>query len=313
MSEASASPTQAGDILSAIRASMPELSKSHRRIAEMILADPQTAVQSNVEELAERAGVAKPTVVRFARSIGCEGLKDFKLRLAGTLALGANYLHRAVKPADSHDEVLDNIVGSTLTVISEWRRTLDPATFAAAADVVSRARRVDCWGTGQTSQFLALDFQARLFRMGMQATSYTDAYLQLVSAATITEADVAVAISFVGRMPGLLDAVDTAQARGAKVIAITTSDTPLARKADIVLPVDVPADATMPVGTDAYITQILVIEMLSILVGRTRGPECIRQLEQIHRLMRDKVRDSDQTSVVYWGWKSPSGEQETET
>lgn len=313
MSEVAGHAPPTTDILAAIRAAMPDLSKSHRRIAEMILADPHRAVQSNVEELAERAGVGKPTVVRFARSVGCEGLKDFKLRLAGTLALGANYLHRAVTPGDSDAEVLDNVVGSTLSAVAEWRRGVDARAFAEAARILNEARRIDCYGTGQTSHFMSHDLQARLFRMGMHTTSYQDVYLQLVAAATLTDRDAAVAISFVGRMHALLESVATARSRGARIIAITCAGTPLARAADIVLPVDVPADATMPVGADAYITQTLTIEILSILIGRLRGPDCVRRLEQIHRLMQDKVRDADQTSVVYWGWTPPPAAPREET
>jgi RpiR family transcriptional regulator, carbohydrate utilization regulator len=292
------------DLLSTIRVLIPELSKSHKRIAEMVLADPHWAMQSNVDDLAARAGVGKPTVVRFARSVGCEGLKDFKLKLAGNLALGANYLHRAVRPADNTAEVLNNVVGSTLSTISEWHRSLNPDVLASAADIINRAGRIDCYGTGQTSHFLAQDLHARLFRMGMTSTVFTDAYLQLVAAATLTPDDTVIAISFVGRMANLLETVAMAKAHGAKIIAITRNGTPLAQMADIVLSVDVPADATMLVGTDAYITQILMIEIITVLVGRLRGPECERRLEQIHRLMHAKEHDTDASSVVYWDWKT---------
>lgn len=305
--EPSAPDIRDADLLATIRALMPQLSKSHRRIAEMMLADPHRAMQSNVEELAERAGVGKPTIIRFARSVGCEGLKDFKLKLAGTLALGANYLHRAVRPNDTNAEVLNNVVGSSLSSIADWHRSLDPDVLAAAAEALNRAGRIDCYGTGQTSHFMTQDLQARLFRMGLTATSYADAYLQLVAAATIGAGDAVVAISFVGRMPTLLEPVGIARSRGAKILAITRKDTPLAQLADIVLPVDVPADATMPVGTDAYITQMMMIEIVTIMIGRLRGPACVKRLEGIHKMLQAKDSDSDATSVVYWGWKSPAG------
>lgn len=292
------------DVLLTIRAAMPELSKAHRRIAEMVLADPNWAVQSNVEDLAARAEVGKPTIVRFARAVGCEGLKDFKLKLAGTLALGTPYLHRSVRNSDTPSEVINNVVGSTLAALAEWHRSLDPDLLAAAAKALDKARRVDCYGTGATSHFLAQDLQARLFRLGLTATSYTDAYLQLVAAATLSPSDVVVAISFVGRMPSLLETIAMARSRGAKIIAITRANTPLARQADIVLAVDVPADATMPVGTDAYITQTMMIEMMTILLGRLRGPDCVKRLEQIHKILQAKDQDTDESSVVYWGWNS---------
>jgi RpiR family carbohydrate utilization transcriptional regulator len=299
------SPEQrSADVLLTIRAALPHLSKAFSRIAGMVLADPNWAVQSSVDDLAARAGVGKPTVVRFARAVGCEGLKDFKLKLAGTLALGTPYLHRSVRNSDTPAEVINNVVGSTLAALAEWHRSLDAEVLAAAAQLLNGARRVDCYGTGATSHFLAQDLQARLFRLGLTATSYTDAYLRLVAAATLSPNDVVVAISFVGRMPSLLETIAMAKSRGAKIIAITRANTPLARDADIILSVDVPADATMPVGTDAYITQTLMIEMMTILLGRLRGPDCIKRLEQIHKILQAKDQDTDESSVVYWGWNS---------
>lgn len=295
------------DLLTTIRNLIPHFSKRHRHVAEMVLADPHWVVQSSVDELAARAGVAKPTIVRFARSTGCEGLKDFKLKLAGNLALGANYLHRAVRSSDTNAEVLNNVVGSTLSAVAEWHRSLDADTLARAAGILDRARRIDCYGTGQTSHFLAQDLQARLFRMGLTSTVYSDAYLQLVAATTLSQDDAVVAISFVGSIPALLETVAHAKTRGAKILAIARRETPLAEMADIVLPVDVPADATMPVGTDAYITQILMIEMITILLGRLRGPDCERRLEHIHKMLQAKEQDRDTSSVVYWGWKTPAG------
>lgn len=295
-----------GDILLAIRTRLPELSKAHQQIAQMVLADPQWSVQSNVEDLAARAGVAKPTIVRFARAVGCEGLKDFKLKLAGSLALGSSYLHRSVRTADTTEEVIANVIGSAMGALSEWRHLLDASVMAEAARFIHEARRIDCYGTGATSNFMAQDLQARLFRLGLTATAFSDLYHQHVAAAALAPGDVVVAISFVGRLPSLIELIESAHARGARIIAITRRDTPLARLADIVLPVDVPADATMLVGTDAYITQLMTLEILTILVGRLRGPECVRRLEQIHKVLKAKDQDVDESSVVYWGW-SPTG------
>ena len=49
-----------------------------------------------VGELAERSHVSKPTVVRFCRSVGYDGLTDFKRKLAGTVNEGVPFVHRAV-------------------------------------------------------------------------------------------------------------------------------------------------------------------------------------------------------------------------
>ncbi len=294
------------DLLLRMRRFEPTLSKANQRIARLILADPARAMQSSVDEIAAAAEVGKPTVVRFARLMGCDGLTDLKLQLAGSLALGANYLHRAVQARDSDAEVVNNVIGSSLSAVAQWHRRLDPIVFNQAARALDRAARVDCFGTGQTSNFLAQDLQARLFRLGVHATASSDAYLQLVAAATLSPGDAVVAISFVGRMPYLLEAVAEARQRQATVIAVTRAGTPLAELADIVLPVDVPADATMLVGTDAYITQLLTIEIVTILLGRLRAPESEGRLEKLHRLLQTKDPKIDQSSVVCWDWTDPS-------
>lgn len=285
---AAAHDAPVGDILTTIGARAQDLSRAHRQIAEMILCDPHWAVQSNVEELAARAGVAKPTVVRFARAIGCDGLKDLKLKLAGALALGAGPLHRAVRPGDGPEQVVGMVVGAAMTALAEWRRLLDVEVLQHAAALVHGARRIDCYGAGATSNFVAGDLQARLFRLGLTATCYSDAYLQLVAAATTTARDVVVAISFVGVLPTLLDSVSVARAQGARVIAVTRRGAPLAGLADLTLPVDAPADPTMPVGVDAYVTQLMMIEVLSVLVGRLSGPDAARRLERVQKVLRSR-------------------------
>ena len=75
---------------------------------------------------------------------------------------------------------------------------------------------------------MASDAQARFARLGMNGGAYFDAHLQLISAATMTRRDVVLAISYVGRMRSLLQAVAVAREQGAMVVAITQPHTPLA-------------------------------------------------------------------------------------
>lgn len=294
----------ASDILSGIRAGVATMSASQRRIAQVFLDDPDWAVKANVEDLAARAEVSAPSIVRFARLVGCEGLKDLKLKLAGALALGAPFLHRSVRLGASADDVIRNVTGSMTTVLADWRQRLDPADLERSADVIAKARRIDCLGAGATSNFLAQDLQARLFRLGLTANAFSDAHFQLVSAASLTRADVLIAISFVGRMPTLLRAVELGKARGATVIALAQSRTPLAELADIALPMDVPRDATMLVGTDAYVTQLITIEVLMILIGLKQGPQLVTRMHEIQQALRVYGVDSEDPSVLHASWRA---------
>lgn len=295
--------TGPADLLRSIRAAMDGLSTGQRTIAEMILADPNWAVQAPVEELATRAAVSAPTIVRFARAVGCEGLKDFKRKLAGALALGTPYLHRSVQPGDGASDIVRNVVGSTLSVLAGWQQQIDAGAVERAAEAIHRARRIDCYGTGLTSGFLAEDMQARLFRLGAVTNAYSDAHLQLVAAASLAKGDVLFAISFVGAMPTLLESVKLGRERGACVIALTRGTAPLARLADIVLDTEVPQDAAMRVGTDAYVVQLMMIEIIMVIVGLKRGPETLGRLKEIHSLLQTRGVDSDDPSLLHWGWQ----------
>ncbi|WP_342361861.1 MurR/RpiR family transcriptional regulator [Terrarubrum flagellatum] len=293
----------ASDILSSIRLGLDGMSESQRRVARLFLDEAEWAVKANVEDIAARAGVSAPTIVRFARMIGCQGLKDLKLKLAGALALGAPFLHRSVRIGETASDVLRNVTGSMTTVIAEWQRRIDSIDLDRAAAAISKARRIDCLGTGATSHFLAQDMQARLFRLGLSANAFSDAHFQLVAAATLTSEDVLIAISFVGRMPTLLRAVEVGKMKGATVISLAQSGTPLADLADIVLPVDVPRDATMLVGTDAYVVQLIVIEVLMILVGLRQGPQLVGRMNDVQHVLRTYGVDREDPSVLHAGWR----------
>ena len=105
-------------MLDRIRASIPALPPAEQRVAKLVLNDPRSFASLPVSELAERAHVSKPTVVRFCRSVGYDGLSDFKLKLAGSVNEGVPFVHRAVdeddKPGDLIVKVIDNAVSALL-------------------------------------------------------------------------------------------------------------------------------------------------------------------------------------------------------
>ncbi|MBA4060285.1 MAG: transcriptional regulator, partial [Verminephrobacter sp.] len=72
-------------MLERITASLSSLAPAEQRVAKLVLTDPRAFARLPVRELAERAHVSKPTVVRFCRSMGYDGLADFKLKLAGSV------------------------------------------------------------------------------------------------------------------------------------------------------------------------------------------------------------------------------------
>jgi glucokinase len=80
-----------------------------------------------------------------------------------------------------------------------------------------------------------------------------------------------VLVSGHGRVPELLEAADRAKARGATVVAITASQSPLARKADLALIVDHVEDVATQLPMVSRILHLLVIDILAVGVAMRRG------------------------------------------
>ncbi|HEU5295972.1 MAG TPA: MurR/RpiR family transcriptional regulator [Burkholderiaceae bacterium] len=290
------SPPSAGTALSSrvrdqVTAIIDRAPRSRRKVLELILEDPQRVLDETFEQLAQRAGSSVPTVMRTCRDLGYAGLREFKIALAQDLAVRGSPLNRRVRVSDDVRQVIDKISRGAAAAVHGVQAQLSPAAVQAAADALVRAARVDCYGVGITSNFMAMDLHARLFRLGVASNTYLDPHVQLTSASTIDRRGVVMAITHVGGMPSLLEAVDVARSRGATIIALTQGNSPLARMADIVLAIEVAPDPVMPVGPEAYLAHLTVIEILTVLVAQRLGDKAARRLAHIQHMLATRGVD----------------------
>lgn len=288
------------EVLSLVKKVMADAPGARRRVLALILEDPERVRDESFEALALRSACSVPTIMRTCRDLGFPGLREFKMALAQELAKGSTALNRRVRLDDPTNQVIAKVVGGAAAAVNSVQSQLDADVVAAAADALAAAGRVDCYGVGATSNFMANDLQGRLFRLGLMAFACVDVHLQLVSAATIGKGDLVIAISHVGAMPSLLDAVEVARARGAKIIALTQPDTPLAQQADFLLGVEVPADPVMPVGPEAYLAHLTVIEILTVLVAQRLGDNAVSRLMDIHQTLTTKGIDMRHHARLDW-------------
>ncbi len=256
-------------ILGQIRRACSELSPAELRVAEHVLAHPRAVLNQPIVDIAKAAQVSQPTVIRFCRSLGCEGLSDFKLRLASGLTGTVPITHVQVTDDDSSVELGSKVLGNTASAILQMRSQLNSDMIERTIELLVQAERVEFYTVGQYGG-VALDAQFKFLRFGIPSAAYTDPQLQTLAAAVLKPGDVAVVISSGGRLPELLAVAETARARGAAVVAITASQSPLARRADTVLAVDHVEDASTQVPMVSRILQLLVIDMLTVGVALRR-------------------------------------------
>ena len=297
-------------LLQQLHENYTNLPKAQQQVADIILQNPQQAIASTVEQLADAAKVSMPTIVRTCRAFGFSNVRDFMMALAQDVALWGSCLHRSVTHEDSSENILDKIINAATASMEAVQRQLDISALEAAAKAIATAERIDCYSAGATSMFIANDLQARLFRLGLSANSFFDAHQQLVSACTLGKKGVAIAISHVGRMPTLLEASRFARSQGATVIALTQPTTLLSKEADILLGVSVPEDAVMRVGTEAYIAHLLVIEILTVLVAQRLGGKAVERLRKFRSVLEEHGIDSESHTALTMGWSKDERRQE---
>ena len=262
------SPTSS--LMGQIRRSLEELSPAEKRVAEHVLAHPRSALNDPIAEIARAASVSQPTVIRFCRSLGCEGLSDFKLRLASGLSGTVPVTHTQVTGEDSMLELGVKVLGNTASAILQVREQLNREQLARAIEVLAAAQRIEFYAVGHYG-VVADDAQFKFLRFGVPSTSVTDGRLQALSANVLRAGDVVVIISSSGRIDDLLAVAERALERGAAVLAVTASHSPLARKADVALIVDHVEDVATQVPMVSRILHLLIIDILAVGVAMRRG------------------------------------------
>ncbi|MCX7220869.1 MAG: glucokinase [Burkholderiales bacterium] len=264
--------TPGSAILGQIRRARAELSPAELRVAEYILAHPRAALNDPIADISRAAQVSQPTVIRFCRSLGCEGLSDFKLRLASGLTGTVPVTHTQVTHDDSMLELGAKVLGNTASAILQVRSQLNREMIDKAIALLIKANRVEFFAVGHYG-VVAQDAQYKFLRFGVSSGAYTDSRLQLLAASVLKPGDVTVIISSSGRMPELLEVADKARERGAYIIAITASQSPLARKADAALIVDHVEDISTHLPMISRILHLLVIDILAVGVAMQRNPD----------------------------------------
>jgi glucokinase len=259
-------------ILENIRHSLGTLSRAELRVAEHVLAHPRSVLNDPITEIARSAAVSQPTVIRFCRSLGCEGLSDFKLRLASGLTGTVPITHTQVTDDDSIQELGAKVLGNTASAILQLRGQLNREMIHRAIDMLSTAKRVEFFAVGHYGP-VAIDAQFKFLRFGISSGAHTDPRIQMLTANVMKQGDVAVMISGSGRLPQLQEAMEKAQKNGAKAIAITASQSPLARKADATLIVDHQEDVSTHLPMVSRVLHLLLIDILVVGIAMLRSPE----------------------------------------
>ena len=271
-------------MLDRIKASITSLAPAEQRVAQLVLDDARLFATQPITVLATRAHVSKPTIVRFCRSMGYDGLSDFKLKLAGNVNEGVPHIHRSVDVDDKTSDVVVKVIDNTVAAFLRYRNEANTAAIEKATDAILNAyhtgKRIEFFGAGN-SGIVAQDAQHKFFRLGITSIAYSDGHMQVMSASLLGPGDCVMVISNSGRTRDLIDAAGIARKNGATIIVITVTGSPLANMA---LQARTPEEegyihlaANHPEGYDRYspmvsrLLHLMVIDIVATCVALRIG------------------------------------------
>lgn len=218
--------TNQENLFEVLNANYTSMSKSHKKVADFIINHYDQAVFMTAAKLGAVLDISESTVVRFAMALGYSGYPEFqkdleecvKLKLSAVQKMEAKY------GRSSQSEVLVSVLESDMEKIQHTIDNLDPAAFETAMDIIMNARNIYIMGLRSNEPLAGfLHFYLNMFRgnvIRVNTTSVTETFEQMIR---ISEEDCFIGISFPRYSMRTLKAMEFANDRNAKVIAITDS------------------------------------------------------------------------------------------
>jgi RpiR family carbohydrate utilization transcriptional regulator len=272
--------TTHNNLLQRIVQQQEQLNRSERKVAQVIVADPKSAMRMSIAALAELAHVSEPTVNRMCRSFGLKGYPDFKLELAQSMARGTPYVSQNVDQNDSAEQYTDKIFTSTMASLDAAREQVDIKAVERAVDYLSQAQQIIFFGMG-ASGAVAQDALHKFFRFNVPVVAHNDSLMMRMMASACKRGDVLVLLSFTGRTTEMVEVARIGRVAGAVIIAITAADSPLAAEASLVLKVQAPEDTDVYMPMQSRLVQLTLIDVLATGVILRRGEDFHGHLKAI--------------------------------
>jgi RpiR family transcriptional regulator, carbohydrate utilization regulator len=267
-----------------LRGLYPSLKTALRKVADVILRQPEMAIYASVNEVAAAAAVSEATVMRFCRILGFKGFQDFKIALAREMVIPSTRHHEVIS-AEDDATIVRAAFQTNGAALKDTLEILEIQAMHEAAQLILKARQIMVIGVSGSGPAVAYTGN-RLLLLGLKAYLCTDFYLMLMAASLLSREDVVLAISNLGTTREILETAGIAREREARVICITNNSlSPLARTSSPAL-ITASREMTMPEEAVAsLVCQISILDALFALIAQAQGAQSGKTLEGMEKAM----------------------------
>ena len=256
-------------LIATLRSSVGNMTPALARVAETVLAQPETTLFQSITELAESSGSSEESVIRLCRDQGYSRFQDFELALAKKLT--ADLLRtEAGTPSDD----IQRLVETAIVALRETERLIVRTHVETAARILLSATSVDCFrvaASAVTAQYLSY----KMSRIGRNCRALSDAHLAAMAAGTARQGSAHVVTLSSGSTIDAVRVAELAKSCGSFVIGISNpAKSPLIAARDVALIASWPETPLTGGAFPSKISRLLIIDALIGEMGR-QDPSCI--------------------------------------
>lgn len=273
------------NVLNTIREQYSSMSATERKIADVILSDPEKVTSMTIAYLATKAQVSEGSIINFSNNVGAQGFTNLKINIAQNLQNFLGFSFEDVNDSDSPKTAMQKMISNANDAFESTYRNIRNEDLEAAAKMLINAKRIEIYGVAG-SAFVAQDAYYHFMRIGLPAYAVTDSMLCAISASHLGPDCVAVGISDSGRTRETLRAMEIAKERGAATLCITSYESsPIVKLSQIALVIDSNESRFHRESVVSRLTQMLILDSLCAYIGAQKGVESIRLMDEALRLI----------------------------
>lgn len=279
--------------LNSIRKVRSTLSKSHKKLADYIIDNYEQAVFLTASQLGQKVGVSESTVVRFAYRLGLSGFPEMQSRLADTIKDKIHTYERIDinNGGMPQEQVLDNVLKADADKIKRTLESIDRQAFNMAVEDIMTADNVYVVGVRSCAPLATfLTYYLKMIRSNVilvDCSNTNELFEQLIH---IGAGDVIVGISFPRYSMRTLKAMEFANQRNAKVIAITDSKhSPM----NMYSSCNLFAKSDMALVVDSLVAPLSIINAIIVALCLRCNEQVIGNLEMLDKVMSDYSYDAN--------------------
>lgn len=271
-----------------IKAIYSALSSKEKIVADYIMNNPKEIIHLSITEFSENTSVAEATIFRFCKRLGFRGYQAFKIALASEYVEPIQNFHEEIKEEDEVHTLAKKVFMGHIEAIKDTLNLLDSDKLETIVDLLSRATRIDFYGSGGSSA-IALDAYHKFLRTGINCNAHSDSHQQIISAALLKPGQAAIGISHSGSNKDVIEALRIAKANGAVTIAITNHyKSPLTKEADYVLYTTSRETYFRSEALASRLVQLSLIDVLHVAVSIRKKEETLNNLQKIREAISIK-------------------------